>query len=97
MRDFLMKKDYEILSHALGTNRQKKSFRNYFAAGKKSADYPYLQLLVKQGFMKRRGDNLNQMSVSYIYQVTEKGKIFAKKYKENLEAKIHKSEEVKIN
>jgi DNA-binding PadR family transcriptional regulator len=65
----------------LGLDQSKEAYRNYFAAGENSTYFPILEKLVTDGLMVRRDDPFNEMSKSYIYHCTEKGKAVAKESK----------------
>lgn len=47
----------EILRHALGLDRSRRSTRNYFVTGPGSTDYPICQSLVDAGLMQCRCGN----------------------------------------
>ncbi len=65
----------EIIVHSLGIKQKgDKPYRNYFFTGKDSSDYYDLENMVKAGLMVKRKDYFNQVSESFIYQVTDKGK-----------------------
>ncbi len=64
----------EIIRHSLGLDHSKKPDRNYFFAGPGHEDYPLLEKMVVEGKLVRRLDRLNQMDISYIYQVTPDGR-----------------------
>lgn len=60
----------DIIRHALGIDRAKKSYRNYFMAGPDHEDYPVLERLVSEGKMSRTRYHLDEINETYIYIVT---------------------------
>lgn len=69
--------DIDIIRHSLGLDSGKKAYRNYFCAGPGHEDYSTLEKLVSEGKMVRRDYPLNEIDISYVYQVTPEGKKIA--------------------
>jgi DNA-binding PadR family transcriptional regulator len=70
----MTQEETHILKHALGLDQAKESYRNYYYAGSDHEDFDTLEKLVTEGLLTRRRDTFDEMSISYVYSVTEKGK-----------------------
>lgn len=72
----------DILRHALGLNRSKESYRNYFVTGEGSTDYADCMALVEVGLMERRGGGSEETGGDDLFQVTQAGKAIAEQENE---------------
>lgn len=65
----------EIIAHSLGIKQKgDKPYRNYFFTGINGKDYYDLEEMVKAGLMTKRKNHLDEMSESFVFHVTDKGK-----------------------
>lgn len=65
----------EIIAHSLGIKQAGgKPYRNHFVAGKYNDDWYDLENMVQAGLMSKRKDHLNEMSETFVFHVTNKGK-----------------------
>lgn len=63
----------KILRHALGLDYGEKVYRNYYCTGPGNPHHEECRNLESMGMMTSKRDVLNEMSESYIFNVTQKG------------------------
>lgn len=68
------KRGQEILRHALGWP---KYYRNRFVSGPDCDNFADCEALVSAGLMSKRSYGLDEVNESYLYVVTEAGKLAA--------------------
>lgn len=63
----------DLARHALGLNRQRVSFRNYFVAGPGHNDYAGWMDMVEKGVATRRPGGLGTCAGDFIFALTRAG------------------------
>lgn len=64
----------QLMTHALGSEKSEKWYRNHFVAGSGSSDYPELCALEKENLMARAKTPAFCDPKDIVFQVTAKGK-----------------------
>ena len=70
-------REISIMRHSLGLDYQDSPYRNNFVAGPGHSDMSYLESLVAKGLMVKRKDPFDEINESYVYHVTEIGRLKA--------------------
>lgn len=63
----------ELARHALGLNRQRVSYRNYFVAGPGHVDYAQWMDMVEKSVATRRPGGLGTCAGDFIFSLTRAG------------------------